>query len=179
MMPRPKFDFDNVFVIGFNKTGTTSANRFLQNLGLKHLSINRHVKARWEKKDYDYLIWLTGRFNSFDDVPWNRNDVIERLMPLDRDSRFILTVRDPDQWFDSYVRFEARRFPPAESDRSKMIDFRLERDELCRTLAKKYGRQLLEIDVTRETEANLAIGQFLGFKDNEIPEFPHLNRTQG
>ena len=60
-----------------------------------------------------------------------------------------------------------------------MIDFRLERDELCRTLAKKYGRQLLEIDVTRETEANLAIGQFLGFKDNEIPEFPHLNRTQG
>ena len=180
MRPRPKFDFDNVFVIGYNKTGTTSMNRFLTQLGMRHLGHNQHTKAQWQNKRYGYLLWVTKRINSFDDVPWNRMDVIERLMQLDQDSRFILTVRDPDKWFKSYQRFEKKigRVPPPDDVAEKWkSDILLTHNVRCRELAKQYGRSLLEIDVTRDPDAKTKVCEFIGLDPATAPDFPHANRT--
>ncbi|WP_170329166.1 sulfotransferase [Ruegeria arenilitoris] len=178
--PRPNFDFDNVFVIGMNKTGTTSVNLFLKSLGLRHLTINEHVKQQWSLQRHSYLMWLTKRFNSFDDVPWNRPDVIERLMQIDQDSRFILTLRDSDEWFSSLQRFRAKRGRPVPSDdeaehiKNTLL---LAHNENCRALAQRYDRKLLEVDVTKDSQVAVKIAAFLGLDTSQLPEFPHANRT--
>ena len=180
MISRPKFDFDNVFVIGYNKTGTTSVNLFLRSLGLRHLTINKHVKSQWKKGNYDYLIFLTKRFNSFDDLPWNRTDVVERLVSLDQDSRFILTVREPNAWFDSWVRFEHSigRTPPRESQRDEYIQVLLQHDEDCRRLVGERNHKFLELELAVEPEPGRKIADFLGLGREFLPEFPHANRTR-
>lgn len=97
LTPKPSMPFDAVFVIGQNKTGTTSMYHFFSSLGLRHLTINNIVKFKFFNGEYDYLDRLVNSFHSFDDIPWNRLDVIERYMSMDRNFYFILTIRDPDE----------------------------------------------------------------------------------
>lgn len=180
LVKKPNFPFDNVFVIGTNKTATTSANYFLSDCGLRHLSINAHVKHKYFMGRFDYLLKLTQHFNSFDDLPWNQIDVIAFLMRQDADYRFILTLRNADDWFDSLVRFNKNRgrMIPEESSRSMLQKRQLfAHNEACRILSKKFQKPLLEVDITRDTRANVKIADFLGLKSLDIPPMPHLNRT--
>lgn len=173
--------FDCAFVIGQNKTGTTSTHHFLRSLGLRHLTINEVVKARYFEGDLEYLDRLTRHFHSFDDNPWNRLDVIERYMRQEADFRFILTLRDPDEWFDSLVRFNRRRGRPVpeEAERQGRIEERLiHHNRECRRLAEAHRKPLLEVDVTRDADAPARIIEFLGLTPTTSPAFPHSNRTR-
>lgn len=177
---KPSAPFDCAFVIGQNKTGTTSMARFLAACGLRHLSINEHVRQKYARDGLPYLDRLARHFHTFDDLPWNQLEVIEHFMRQDRDFRFILTTRDPDAWFDSWVRFQnqRRRAPPAEADRAHLTARLRERDQRCRGLARQFGRPLLEIDITRDADAAQRIAGFLSLDPVAVPAMPHANRTR-
>ena len=101
-------------------------------------------------------------------------------MRQERDFRFILTVRDPDEWFDSLVRFNKKlgRTPPIEEDRDKLINERiLEHNYRCRELASVYDKLLLELDVTTDPDAAKKITAFLELEYVDDLAMPHLNRT--
>ena len=153
---------------------------FLKAIGLRHLSINEIVKKHYFNKNFEYLDLLTEHFHSFDDVPWNRLDVIERYMNSDRNNYFILTTRDPDAWFKSAVSFgkQLGRKVPSEDERNEYIEQTLHRhNQSCRELAALHGKKLLEIDVTSEEDAAAKITSFLGISNRNIP-FPHSNKTK-
>ena len=91
-----------VFCIGFHKTGTTSLGAALSRLGYRVCGAfgvrDPCIAERAQALAEDHL----HRFDAFQDNPW---PILYRY--LDRrypDSKFILTVRDPDQWIASACR---------------------------------------------------------------------------
>lgn len=178
LTPKPRTAFANCFVIGNIKTGTTSCHHFLRQCGLRHLTMNRYVNSLHQAGQLEKLRKITRYINSFDDLPWNRLDVVEMFMREDRDHRFILTVRDPDAWFDSYVYHNALRGHPVptEAERERFIAERYEHhNRTCRELARQFGKKLLEIDVTADPDAARKIAEFLELDCDPLPAFPHRN----
>lgn len=177
-VPLEPMPFDKVFVIGQYKTGTTSMHVFFLEHGLRHMSINRLLRNRHWYGKWGLIDRTIEHFHSFDDAPWNYPDTIERLMKMDRDFRFILTLRDPDSWFDSYVRFfgERGKWTPDEEDRESFIEERYHgHNKWCRDLAEAHDKPLLEVDIS-DDDAPRRIREFLELPPSDIP-MPHTNRT--
>ena len=177
--PPPKMPFGKAFVIGMPKTGTSSVRDFLKANGSRHLTIFRPVTDRWMVGDHAYLQRCIAHYNSFDDRPWNKMDMIERLMQRDTADRFILTIRDPNAWFDSRNRYNLRfGYPPTpEERRDETVEtLYLLHYERCRALAKHYDKQILEIDVTQDKASAEKIADFLNLRGTQIT-FPHSNRN--
>lgn len=99
-MDRPTLP-PKVFGIGFQKTGTSSLGRALEQLGyavqggfgVEPPDIERKIRECAE----DHLT----RYDAFQDTPW---PVLYRYLDERAPgSKFILTVRDPDSWIKSVV----------------------------------------------------------------------------
>lgn len=102
-----------VFCIGKNKTGTTSMERLFRNLGY---SVGNQRQAEWlfkywKARDFEPIFnYVKGGGNFFQDAPFSLPDTyvaLERRFP---ESKFILTIRDQDKWFESVKNFQAKLF---------------------------------------------------------------------
>jgi len=90
-----------IFCIGFHKTGTTSLAVALTTLGyrvhgafgLGDPEIGEHVHARADE--------IVARFDAFQDNPWPI--IYQGLDARYPDSKFILTLRNPESWLRSVV----------------------------------------------------------------------------
>lgn len=100
-----------IFVIGFNKTGTTSVHHALLEFDII-VGHQRHAERLMtdvfvEKYDRLYDYCLTAE--AFQDVPFSKPDIFKLLDKQFPNSKFILTVRDSDkQWFNSISKFHAK-----------------------------------------------------------------------
>ena len=111
-----------VFVIGFNKTGTTSIENALKEFGYK-LGDQQEAELLLKdimKGDFIRLKQFTEKYNAFQDVPFSLPEIYQRLYEWFPDARFILSVRDnEDQWFNSISKFHSKLFnqkhPPSDS----------------------------------------------------------------
>lgn len=91
-----------VFCIGFHKTGTTSMEAALRLLGYRVTGPN-HVLDRDIAQKLDRVTTeLSYKFDAFQDNPWPL--VYQRMDVLHPGSKFILTLRDEDKWFDSNLK---------------------------------------------------------------------------
>jgi hypothetical protein len=96
-----------VFGIGFSKTGTTSLEQALLNLGL---NVCRGV-YNLKHSDYNAALYVSGLFNeihrmttywdAFADGPWGGTDLYEKLVVWYPKAYFIHTVRDQNEWYES------------------------------------------------------------------------------
>ena len=142
LMPKSKkfrSNFDTVIVIGKAKTGTSLIKDFLKLYGSKHLTINRWVSEKYIQKDYDYLIGLISKYNSFDDKPWNRLDVIEKIMELKYNIGFIYSYRDPNLRFDSMVRYAKKISEPVPTE--EMRENSIKSDKIHKQRVKYYANK--------------------------------------
>lgn len=100
---------DKVFVIGFNKTGTTSLKRALITLGYNFLSENRLYSSKIfeeiHNKNFSSLEKHLKNYNAFKDRPWNHPGVYQYLDNKFENAKFILTLRDVDSWLNSYKKW--------------------------------------------------------------------------
>jgi hypothetical protein len=100
---RPK-----VFCIGYNKTGTTTLERVLTTLGYRMPSQATQetlVVEELFRGNYKPLYALCRKYDAFQDLPFSQDvtyAVVDALFP---GSKFILTVRDSNAWFESLARF--------------------------------------------------------------------------
>lgn len=95
-----------VFVIGFQKTGTTSLELALQCLGYHVYGGDKNlmkIKDRAQLKDY--ISDLMRKWDAVQDMPWPL--FYEDLYELYPDANYILTYRRPDSWIRSVVRYFA------------------------------------------------------------------------
>ena len=96
-----------VFGIGFSKTGTTSLETAFETLGYKvchgHWQNNNtfYLQALWVNRAYDEIFKLVNYWDAFADTPWGGTNLYEELYARLPDSKFILTVRDPEEWYVS------------------------------------------------------------------------------
>ncbi len=97
-----------VFCIGYNKTGTTSVERLLRDLGYRMpVQVEQEalvVEALFDG-DFRPLKALCDKFEAFQDMPFSQGVTYAVLDSMYPESKFILTVRDSNAWFDSLVRF--------------------------------------------------------------------------
>jgi hypothetical protein len=111
-MSQPK-----VFGIGSPKTGTATLGVCLRTLEIgKCTSWNPKLSLLWDGNELELagLLEFSEEFDSFHDFPWNYFDLYKDLDAAYPDSKFILTIRDSDRWFDSFLRWGTR--PDGEED---------------------------------------------------------------
>jgi hypothetical protein len=101
-------NFNKIFCIGYNKTGTTSLELVLSALGYK-CPVQEEQEIRIVKQLYEGnfqpLIEFCHQYEAFQDMPFSQGVVYAQVDCLFPNSKFILTVRDPNKWFDSLTRF--------------------------------------------------------------------------
>lgn len=105
--------FNKLFCIGFNKTGTTSLERVLLDWGLrmpKQLEQEDILSDVVSTGDYCTLKAFCQDFDAFQDLPFSQSSTFLGCDALFPGSRFILTVRDPKLWVDSYIRYYKKAF---------------------------------------------------------------------
>lgn len=95
-----------IFVIGYNKTGTTSVGKAIASLGYSHSSFNRYVwRKLYLQGRVEEVIRFTSKFEAFDDLPWLRTDMIPILDERFPGSKFIYLSRDEASWKRSWNRW--------------------------------------------------------------------------
>lgn len=115
-----------IFVIGLNKTGTTSVEAALQELGLvtgnqlrAELLLDDIIKGSFSR-----LVKYCHTAEAFQDIPFSIPGVYKEIDKHFPNSKFILTIRDsPEQWFNSLTSFHGKIWGngniPTESQLSK------------------------------------------------------------
>jgi hypothetical protein len=101
-----------VFCIGANKTGTTSMEALLRNLGynLAPQGQAERLIADWAKRDFTRIVEFCKNYNAFQDLPFSLENTYQALDNAFPNSKFILTIRStPEEWYESYLRFTQKR----------------------------------------------------------------------
>lgn len=182
-----------IFCIGSNKTGTTSMKSALLRLGytvapeqISYTFINHQIE-----RDYDSIFNLVDQYDAFEDRPWNHTDFYQILDKQYKGSKFILTIRDVNEWWDSYVKWgelkhlKGHTFYPRVSMECYGVDSFLDHPDRCKKMFIErnnsvinyfIGRSdLLVIDLTK-TQNYDQLCNFLG-EDKISDPFPHHNMT--
>lgn len=119
---KPWKDFNNaqkvkgkpkIFIIGRNKTGTTSLHQELLKRGIivgnqreAELLIDEYIHGNF-KPIIDYC----KKAQAFQDFPFSYPETYKHLHKAFPDAKFILSVRDSDeQWYNSITKFHAKKF---------------------------------------------------------------------
>ena len=97
-----------VFCIGMNKTGTTTMLKTFKKLNFRVApqikqeqdigdinSSNQHVKIK-------KFCW---KYNFFQDLPFSQGNFYQKIDQIFPKSKYILTVRDSEKWFESLCNF--------------------------------------------------------------------------
>lgn len=110
---RPNKRFNKVFGIGYNKTGSTSLiaifHALALNCAIQHEQELLIVKQLYEGNYQPFKEYIA-RYDVFQDQPFSQHDWYILADAFFPNSRFILTIRDAEEWFDSMCRFHAKAY---------------------------------------------------------------------
>ena len=104
--PPPQHDY-KIFCIGYGKTGTTSLEKALMELGyvMGNQTGAELLIDNWAHRDFKQIIDFCETADAFQDVPFCLDFTYQALDAAYSGSKFFLTMRDSSkQWFDSLVR---------------------------------------------------------------------------
>jgi hypothetical protein len=185
-LPPPRTDRPKIFCIGFHKTGTTSLKAALQVLGYSIKGPSGRGNADLAANVESIARRLVPKYDAFQDNPW------PIIFPfLDREfpgSKFILTLRDSDQWIGSIVdhfgkketKMRAWIYGPAHADPSGNEAVYVARYE-------RHNREVIEYFKDRpgdllvlDLSAGEAWPRICGFLGDPVPDvpFPWRNSKQ-
>ena len=100
-----------IFCVGFNKTGTTSLEMALGNLGftLGNQGKGELLFSNWRVRNFDEIIKLSKTADVFQDIPFSLPFTFQTMDINFPHAKFILTIRDtPEQWFQSLTTFHSK-----------------------------------------------------------------------
>lgn len=142
-----------IFAIGFNKTATTSMSKIFEEVGLAAMD-----GPHWRRNDQ----WdVHYQFQAFSDGPPESFEFLDQEYPR---SKFILNVRDLDQWLDS--RIEHIRFRTAEGTHKNRGDWRLTPGAIQSWIKKRNEHHLKVLDYFRDRPEDLIVVNFIRDEDS-------------
>ncbi len=166
---------NKVFCIGEPKTGTSTLGICLRVLGIKSCGGWRpDLSLLWngDGLDFDLLLEESKKQNAYHDFPWNYMQLYQKFDKVYPNSKFILTVRDSDKWFDSFKRWGTR--PNGEED----ILWRLSKPRSRGPLADLEKREkIIEnfIPITKLQYGIDEIGPISKYESNFISAYENRN----
>ena len=163
-----------IFVIGYNKTGTTSLGKALKLLGYDHSSFNYFVwRELYKNGDIQSVIRYTSKFESFDDLPWLKEDMIPILDEFFPNSKWIYLTREEEDWKRSYTRWSAKMGRVVDGDDGWQKY--LQHSEFVRSYFSKRQTDILELSVSQGNGFDILAG-FLN-KQAPFSDFPHESKS--
>lgn len=181
-----------IFGIGLNKTGTSSLKQAIEILGFGPAVSQREVARAGLvnevllRGEYERALDWAEEYRVFEDRPWNVHDMYRRLDERFPDSRFVLTVRDEENWWRSLERWVTVVKPESlprylvhlalqELDKDAAIEsFRRYNAEVVAYFRNTDPDKLMVVDFAAGVGWD-ALCDFLGRPTPEV-EFPHANR---
>lgn len=185
-----------VCIIGAHKTCTTSAEGACEILGF--ISTNWHwFKLPMRIKNRLYQGNFSGidnyinseNYSLFKDSPYNYNDIYKYIYNLNNDIYFVLTIRDPEKWINTFIRWGKSTILnrkemnyaygvdiPTEENKDCMIERYNKRNNEIIEYFKENNGKLLVLNIEEEEDPWKPLCEFL---DEPIPDkpFPHLNKN--
>lgn len=158
-----------VFCIGWLKTGTTSIGAALAHLGYNHLSYQQDL---CHSTCIERILSEVQYYDSFDDLPWNRERVIKRLVKDFPNAKFIMTSRNLEEWFVSYEKY-------FEKDIENEAEFKnefVQRNNRVRRLVEDSGCELLVMSIENDFNWD-KLCSFLSRPKPDVP-FPRINTIE-
>jgi len=188
-----------IFGIGFFKTGTTSLAAALETIGYSVVDGESTLRPGYGDEGRTLIEYIENgnfrfpiieRHDAFTDAPyffvWRQ---LDKEFP---NSKFVLTVRDDDEWISSVLRFYSNRpvqllrdyFLNPCGDPTRSVDCR---DEWL-SRYRRHNREVMEYFKARPDDLLVmdlskgdswaTLGKFL---NQEVPDgkFPHANRHRG
>lgn len=171
-----KSDFGpKIFVVGYFKTGTTSVGKALQLLGYKHSSFNHHAfRKLYNKRRIEELIRFTSKFESFDDAPWLKEDVIPIMDKAFPKSKWIYLERDEKSWKNSWRKWRTSLNKDSDPDQ-EWVSYQKHAVFIKQYFKERGNSHFIALDV-RDPEGFEKLGSFLG-KTPPNSSFPHENKS--
>ncbi len=102
-----------IFIIGQNKTGTTSMRKILVNLGFKIPNTQEQELAIVEafyQGDFEKIKDFISQYDAFKDMPFSSENFYIIADVLFPNSKFVLTIRNRKKWFKSILNFHKKVF---------------------------------------------------------------------
>lgn len=119
--------FSKLFCIGFNKTATTTVEAVLREHGFRlPKQVDQEVLLRpvLDYQRFDLLRGFIEEYDAFQDLPFSQNRTYIACDAMFPGSKFILTVRDPDKWVESYIRYYSEEFQVSVTETPSEATFR-------------------------------------------------------
>lgn len=92
-----------VFGVGFHRSGTTTLQTALEELGYRVIGMRENDWKAFEGGDLDTIATTVGSFDGFRDMPWPL--LYEWLYKNVPNAKFILTYRETNSWIKSCQNF--------------------------------------------------------------------------
>lgn len=199
-----------VFCIGMSKTGTTSMGTLFEDLqyrvcrGNWNNNVTNFLCSCYHYGDVDEIINITKYFDAFEDAPWGGTEIYKELVEIYPKAYFILTYRDTDKWYKSYInmylQFDGNLNTTMETMRSfgsygnflffrnifvidnlannenKIKDYYNNYNEEVRAFFKEGNYNFLDIDITKDNISLNKISNFLNKKIVNTSTLPHSNK---
>lgn len=177
-----------IFGIGWAKTGTTTLGGCMQILGFNHTSQNLSLVEDLKTGDFSRIMQIAAGFDSFEDWPWLL--LFKELDAQFPQSRFILTIRDPESWLKSYRNMLRSQGSPTDrinDIRSVLYGLPFPNVTDAQLLDRFHRHNLDVKEYFRSRSSDLLIvdwemghgwNELCSFLSMEIPQlpFPHANR---
>lgn len=165
-----------VFCIGFMKSGTTSFGVAMKKLGFDHTTFNVSLyRNHYEAGQMDKVLDYVRKFDSFDDLPWYKEDMIPILDKTFPESKFVYLTRTDADWKSSFSRW-SEKISGAPVDVEKWFaDFIQHRAFVMSYFESRSSADFLVLDIS-DPLGYKKLGDFLNVK---VPadHFPHMNIT--
>ena len=176
-----------IFGIGWAKTGTTTLGKCFEHLGYSHTSTDLNLLRTIMTGDLNLARCRANEFETFEDWPWPLLfKEVDQWFP---GSKFVLTIRNPDKWMQSYQKMIKRQRARADiatirkyiygasqlkdNEATYVARYQKHNTDVCDYFKNRPG-DLLVID----WENGAGWKELCDFLNHTIPEipFPHENK---
>jgi hypothetical protein len=173
-----------IFCIGFQKTGTSSLHLALERLGYKVCGTRSDlIKGLIEGNDW-VSIWKTvNEYDAFEDHPWP--NLFKELDEKCPHSKFILTIREENNWIKSCVKFFGDKYHFA-SEWIYGVGSPIGNEEIYLNIYRKHNKDVIEYFKDRPSDLLIMdLEKGHGWKELctflNVPiiegDFVHINKT--
>jgi len=174
---KPNYN-NKIFCIGYQKTGTTTLGRSLKMLGYKHSSFDEEIYLKYyrENRNLDKILEYTSKFESFDDMPWLKKDLIPILDETFPGSKFIYLERDEESWKKSLNTWHYKKFGVYPDIEQRLHEYRQHKNFVMEYFKDRIGEDLIILNI-KDKNGFKKLSSFLG-KSAPMNSFPHFNKTE-
>ncbi len=165
--------WNKAFCIGAHKTGTSTLKAVMSILGFDcapQQEIEISTTYQVQKGNYRELFNKVSLYDFFQDSPFAQGSTYVALDAYYPNSKFIFTYRDPEQWFNSLIKFHQEILNKKVLGKSEIENFGYLREDY--TLKNTEYYYISEVDEKNDLEVNYN-WELLYNKDHYIEVYKH------